>query len=162
MQYFKRSGNDGIRDHEKINLDSKIKMKENTIEGVIAEKGFYVATVSGDSMMPMLKDKVDLVKIVEAKGILKKYDVPLYKRPTGEYVLHRIVAVKKNHYIICGDNRFNKEKVPFDWVVGVLESFEKNGREIKVSDSEYLEYVKQMRTTFLQRRIKKKIRRMLK
>ena len=104
--------------------------------------------------MPMLHNKKDLVKIVPADSILKENDIPLYKRPTGEYVLHRIIAVKKEYYIICGDNRTHMEKVPFDWIVGVLEEFERNGTTYKTDNAEYLNYVDKMRKTFWKRKLK--------
>ena len=37
-------------------------MEDKKIEDIIKEKGFYVATVVGDSMMPMLHNKKDLVQ----------------------------------------------------------------------------------------------------
>ena len=129
-------------------------MEDKKIEDIIKEKGFYVATVVGDSMMPMLHNKKDLVKIVPADSNLKENDIPLYKRPTGEYVLHRIIAVKRKYYIICGDNRTHKENVPFDWIVGVLEEFERNGATYKTDNAEYLNYVDKMRKTFWKRKLK--------
>ena len=93
-----------------------------TIEEGIKNNGYHLSTIVGDSMMPLLRNRRDMVKIVPVNGILEKYDLPLYRRPTGEYVLHRIVKVKKNYYVICGDNRVHREKVPFDWIIGVTES----------------------------------------
>ncbi len=136
-------------------------MKKITIEESIIKNGFHLATVSGDSMMPLLRQNIDMVKIVPVDGILKKYDLPLYKRPTGEYVLHRIISVKKGYYIICGDNRFNKEKVPFEWIVGIMETMYRGEKEISANDPEYIKYIKKIRRTFWPRRIKKKIEKML-
>lgn len=133
-------------------------MEKITIEDGIKKNGYHLATISGDSMMPLLRNRRDMVKIVPAQGILKKYDLPLYKRPTGEYVLHRIVKVKKDHYVICGDNRFLREKVPFDWIVGVTESIFRDELEVPVDNLEYVAYVKKVFRTFWIRRIKNKIR----
>lgn len=108
-------------------------------------------------MMPLLRNRRDTVKVVPANEILKKYDLPLYKRPTGEYVLHRIIKVKNGYYVICGDNRFNKEKVPFEWIVGVTETIYRDDEEISVQSTEYLNYVKKVRRTFWIRRIRRKI-----
>ena len=78
------------------------------IEDVLREKGLYVSTTAGVSMYPMLRDRRDTIMIRPAEGRLKKYDVPLYRR--GEaYVLHRIVKVLPDSYVICGDNCFKKE-----------------------------------------------------
>ncbi|MCR5703909.1 MAG: S24/S26 family peptidase [Eubacterium sp.] len=135
-------------------------MEKITIQQCLKEQGFYMAGVHGDSMMPMLRQGKDVVKIVPAKGILKELDLPLYQRPTGEYVLHRIIAVKDGYYITCGDNRFLKEKVPFGWIVGVMESFVQDGMEIMADDSKYLAYVKKIRRSFWRRRIRRKFRKL--
>ena len=39
------------------------------------------------------------------------YDVVLYKRDNGKYILHRIIDVDSNGYVMCGDNQFIKELV---------------------------------------------------
>jgi signal peptidase I len=132
-------------------------MEKMTIEEGIKKNGYHLSTIVGDSMMPLLRNRRDTVKIVPVNDVLKKYDLPLYKRPTGEYVLHRIIKVKKEHYVICGDNRFLKEKVPFDWVVGVTEMIYRDDREISVTNPQYIKYVKKIRRTFWWRRIKRKL-----
>lgn len=136
-------------------------MGKITIEENLKKNGYYLATVHGDSMMPLLRQNIDMVKIVPVSNTLKKLDLPLYKRPTGEYVLHRIIAVKDGYYIICGDNRFLKEKVPFSWVVGVTDSIFRGEKEFSVHDLEYIKYVKKIRRTFWIRRIARKIKKIL-
>jgi signal peptidase I len=133
-----------------------------TIEESIAKNGFHLSTIVGDSMMPLLRNRRDMVKIVPITEKLKKYDLPLYKRPNGKYVLHRIVKVKKDCYIICGDNRCWREKVPFDWVIGITETIYRDEKEISVTDAEYMAYVKKVCRAYPIRRIKyviKKIKR---
>ena len=39
-------------------------MEKTTIEKSLAENGFHIATVKGDSMMPLLRQGKDLVKVV--------------------------------------------------------------------------------------------------
>ena len=55
-----------------------------------------VSTTVGDSMEPMLRNRKDTIIIEPVHGRLKRYDLPLYRRPDGKYVLHRILHVKKN------------------------------------------------------------------
>lgn len=136
-------------------------MEKMTIEEGIKINGYHLSTIVGDSMMPLLRNRRDMVKIVPVSGVLKKYDLPLYKRPTGEYVLHRIVKVKKDHYVICGDNRFLREKVPFDWIVGVTESIFRDDLEVSTDNQEYISYVKKICRTFWIRRIKRKIEKII-
>jgi hypothetical protein len=118
-------------------------IEAKNIEKILADQGFIISSVKGDSMLPMLDETKDAVRIVPMSEPLKKYDIPLYRRPGGQLVLHRIIEVKKNHYITCGDNRRELEKVPQRWVVGVLEGFFKDGEYISVTDKKYAEYVKE-------------------
>lgn len=114
------------------------------IEDVLLKDGYVIHAVEGDSMMPMLDQSTDLVKITPILGRLKKGDLPLYKRPSGQYVLHRIIAVRKKYCITCGDNRSLTEKVPYGWMIGVMQGYYKNGRYIPADDKDYLAYVKKM------------------
>ena len=89
----------------------------------------------GDSMMPLIKQGRDVLVISAVNGRLKRYDIPLYKRDSGQYVLHRILKVRKNDYVICGDNRCNKEYGITDrHIIGVLSGIIRDGREIPVTD----------------------------
>lgn len=116
-------------------------IEAKNIEKLLAEKGYIVSSIKGDSMLPMLDEKRDAVRIVPVREDLQKYDLPLYRCPGGQLVLHRIIEVRKNHFITCGDNRRDPEKVPKRWVVGVLDGFFKEGRFVSVTDEEYIEYV---------------------
>lgn len=137
-------------------------MEKITIEEGMKINGYHLSTIVGDSMMPLLRNRIDMVKVIPVEGMLKRYDLPLYKRPTGEYVLHRIVKVKKNHYVICGDNRFNREKVPFNWIVGVAETIYKDDKEISINDPQYKAYVKKICKTYWPRRISNKLKKLVK
>jgi hypothetical protein len=88
-----------------------------SIESALLKSGFLIRPVEGDSMMPLLDQRSDTVKIIPVAEPLKKYDLPLYRRPSGQLVMHRIIGVKKNGFITCGDNRYNTEFVPKDWVI---------------------------------------------
>lgn len=114
-----------------------------TFEQVIARDGRLIYTNRGDSMMPLIKQGRDLLVISKKpKRRLKKYDVPLYKRDSGKYVLHRILQVRKHDYVICGDNRWTKEYGITDrHIIGVLTAVIRNGEEIKVTDLKYRIYV---------------------
>ena len=91
-------------------------------------------------MEPMLRRNRDLVTIQVPNSRLKKYDVALYKR--GEaYVLHRVIKVEPDHYLIRGDNTFLLETVTESAVIGVLTRFQRKGRQHLVMDRDYLLYV---------------------
>ncbi len=95
----------------------------------------------GVSMMPMLrqgKDSFTVVKKTEAR--CKKYDVVLYRRKE-QYVLHRVVKVLPEGYIILGDNCLYKEKnIAEEQILGVMESFTRGEKEISVENFWYKLY----------------------
>ena len=72
---------------------------------------------------------------------LRKYDVALYKRG-DTYVLHRLITVRDDHYLIRGDNTYSLEHVPDTAVIGVLSSFRYKGTQHGVKDLGYLCYVR--------------------
>ncbi len=110
-------------------------MNNSTFEDEIKRTGRIIYTNVGDSMMPLIKQGRDVLVISAVNGRLKRYDIPLYKRDSGQYVLHRILKVRKNDYVICGDNRCNKEYGITDrHIIGVLSDIIRDGREIPVTD----------------------------
>ena len=48
---------------------------------------------NGISMLPMLHQGIDKVTLSPLPEQLKKYDLPLYQRENGQYVIHRIDVV---------------------------------------------------------------------
>lgn len=62
-------------------------------------------TPQGTSMRPMLYGGRDQVVLSPLPEKLKKYDLPLYRRDDGQFVLHRIVKAEKT-YTCIGDNQF--------------------------------------------------------
>ena len=63
----------------------------------------------GVSMLPMLRQGIDSVVLSPVPEKLKKYDLPLYQRDDGKFILHRIVQVGDT-YTCMGDNQFAAEK----------------------------------------------------
>ena len=114
----------------------------STFEEEIERTGKFVYTNVGDSMMPLIKQGRDLLMIEKPHGRLKKYDIPLYKRDSGQYVLHRILKVREQDYIICGDNRYCKEYGITDrHIIGVLTSVVRDGKELDFGSFGYRLYV---------------------
>ena len=117
-------------------------MNRSTFEEELNRTGQIVYTNVGDSMMPLIRQKRDLLIIKKPEGRLKKYDVPLYKRDSGAYVLHRILKVRKDDYVICGDNRYYREYGIQDrHIIGVLDAVVRDGKTIPVTDKKYRLYV---------------------
>ena len=115
---------------------------EPRLEARLERDGFLRYKTRGVSMRPLLKEGRDLVTIRTFEGRLKKYDVPLYRRKSGGYLLHRIIGVKDDHYVIRGDNTFVKEHVPDKELVGVLVAFKRKGKDFTVDSRGYRLYAK--------------------
>lgn len=110
---------------------------------LLETKDYYIATPIGTSMMPLIRARIDTVKLVKPNRELKKYDVILYQRKDNTYVLHRIIKVKKNSYVLCGDNQFTKEyNVTSDMIIGVMDGFFRGEEYISNDNIEYIKYYK--------------------
>lgn len=106
------------------------------IEKVLEERGEVMTSTSGISMYPMLRHRRDMVTIVKVTRPLKRHDVPLYRLKSGKLVLHRILKVTKNGYIIRGDNLYHKERnVTDDMIIGVLKEFYREGKHYDCATS---------------------------
>ena len=79
-------------------------MEKTTFEQELERKGNITYTCQGFSMLPLLRQQRDLFTITKKQGRCRKYDVALYKRADGAYVLHRIIQVLPDGYVFLGDN----------------------------------------------------------
>ena len=110
-----------------------------SIESELDTYGFYASNTMGVSMRPLFKTHRDMIIVKKPDGELKKYDVALY-RVREKYILHRVIAVRENEYIIRGDNTFRKEHIPKDKVIGVLVAFNRKGKRHEVTEPGYKFY----------------------
>lgn len=113
-----------------------------TYEVFLESNGELTYTNVGTSMMPLLKQHRDLFT-VRRKGSARcrAGDVVLYRRPPNKYVLHRVVEVRKNDYVILGDNCINKEYGITDGdIIGVMTGYVRKGRTHTVKDRSYRIY----------------------
>lgn len=88
----------------------------------------------GVSMLPLLRQGRDLFTVEKKTDRrCKKYDVVLYRRPNSQYVLHRIVKVKSDSYVILGDNCIEKEyNIKDEDILGVMTEFQRKGKTYSV------------------------------
>ena len=94
----------------------------------------------GISMLPMLRQGKDSVVLSPVPEKLKKYDLPLYRRPDGQYVLHRIAEVG-NTYTCIGDNQFRMEPgVEHGQILALVTAFYRGERKWEVTSPLYRLY----------------------
>jgi hypothetical protein len=113
-----------------------------TLAEQLEQSGILVHTSKGVSMRPLLRENRDLI-VVKKKGTERfcKYDVVLFQRQNGEYVLHRIRRVSPDSYWIVGDNCVSGELVRDAQILGVLVEIVRDGKTIRVTDRKYLLFV---------------------
>lgn len=126
------------------------------IETIDSGAEFRLIT-AGTSMMPLLRNRKDTVVLVKPEFPLSKYDIPLYKRENGQYVLHRVMACHNGFYDTMGDNQFELEKnVSQESVIAVVTRIIRGEREISFSSPLYKLYLFfWCRCIFIRRIIKK-------
>ncbi len=106
----------------------------------LAGGGTVSFTPHGVSMRPMLENGRDQVILSPVQGRLKKYDLPLYRRDDGQFVMHRIVRVGE-HYTCIGDNQFLLEyPVRQDQLLAVVTGFVRKGKAYSVHQFSYRAY----------------------
>ena len=113
-----------------------------SIAGYLENNGTLTYTNVGTSMMPLLKQGRDLftVRAKQPGERLSVGDVAIYRRGKST-VLHRVVEVRENDYVILGDNCVNREPgITDDDIIGVMTGFVRGGKEHFVSDPSYRLY----------------------
>ena len=97
----------------------------------------------GKSMLPLIRQGKDSISLVAVNGRLEKYDLPLYVRSNGQFVLHRVIGEDNSGYIMCGDNQAAPEYgiLPQQIRAKVCAVYRKDKR-IEVTDRIYILYCK--------------------
>lgn len=123
---------------------------------VLETKGTLVFVPNGVSMWPFIKHHRQSVIIEKLSAPIKEYDVIFYKRTSGDFVLHRVVSVDKDFFVVRGDSQQLLEKVTSDQIFGIMTAFYKGEKLISVNDEKYLKKVKRWykNTIFTRLRIK--------
>jgi len=146
--------------YNKIANLEKLNNNVTTYKEIIDKQGYYIATPVGTSMLPLIRQRVDTVRLEKPSGRCKKYDVIMYQRKDGKYVLHRIVKVKKDSYVLCGDNQVVLEyNVTDDMIIGVMTALYREEECISMDNPRYIEYYKKRVRTRKYRYVKNILRR---
>ena len=94
----------------------------------------------GTSMLPLIRQGIDFVELSALPGKLKKYDLPLYQRDDGQYVLHRIVKAGDT-YTCIGDNQYKLEPgVRQDQLIAVVTAIYRGEKRVPVTAFSYRLY----------------------
>ena len=116
-------------------------MIEADIKKVLSKDGVFVSTTSGVSMYPLLRHRRDTIIVTPAAERLQKYDVALYQRG-GSYVLHRVIKVLPDSYIIRGDNCILLEHGMDEDILGKLTGIYRAEKEVNMHGRGYKLYSK--------------------
>lgn len=113
-----------------------------TFEELLQKDGYIIYTNVGFSMMPLLRQKRDILEIRRQNTErCRKYDVILYKRG-GQYILHRILKVLPDGYLIAGDHCVTVENDIKDKdILGVMTRVIRDGKVITPDNIWYKLYV---------------------
>lgn len=111
------------------------------IEEKLKSGGTFEINFNGTSMLPLLVEGRDTVILKAFDGNLKKYDIPLYKRSDGHYVLHRVIGVNGDTFTACGDNQWAVEEgVKQEQIIGVVCTINRKKKRVSVDSPAYKLY----------------------
>lgn len=114
------------------------------IRQTLSDGGSFRLTITGTSMFPTLLGGRDRVTLIQPPTQLKKYDLPLYLRRDGSFILHRIVATAADgSYICCGDHQWILEQgIRHAQIIGVVSEIERKGKQFSADDRRYCRWVR--------------------
>ena len=102
------------------------------IEQCLQELGYAVMPIRGTSMWPLLKEGKSRVQVeVKEEKQVRKGDIVLYRRKDGTLVLHRIIRIEDDTFLVCGDHQWKQvEQVQENQILAVGQGFFQNGHYI--------------------------------
>lgn len=117
-----------ISEHSK-----KIQLEEiyPVVQDVLNSGGTFSLTITGSSMIPFLAGGRDQITLFPITDRLKKNDLPLYRRKSGQFVLHRVVKVcRDGTYSCCGDHQWTLENgLEKSQMIGIARSYVRKGKK---------------------------------
>lgn len=117
-------------------------MDKLRFEDYIEKNGSLTYTNVGVSMLPLLRQGKDMFIVSKRNGERCRVgDVVLYRRPPDQYVLHRVIKVRSDDYVILGDNCINKEYGIKDKdIIAVMTGYIRRGKEHTTEEIGYRLY----------------------
>lgn len=120
-------------------------MKKQNIRKVLKKNGYIIYNFKGTSMLPLLKEKEDKVHLKTNEKI-NLYDVVLFERSEGYFVLHRVIDIVDGKCYILGDNSPVLDVVPLNEIVAKMVGYYKKDKYYDINDESYLRYVENLRS----------------
>ncbi len=88
--------------------------------------------ISGSSMSPFLVHGRDTVFLVKVKRPLKRGDMILYRRRSGQYILHRIYKAEQDTLTLIGDGQGGLEPgICREQVLALVSAVRRKGKLLK-------------------------------
>lgn len=101
------------------------------IKTVLDNGGNFTMIPKGTSMEPFIHGGKDKVVLEPLPHQIRKYQIILYQRKDGSYVMHRVVGKDHAGYIMRGDNqRINEYKITEGQMIAKVKSIIRNGKKI--------------------------------
>lgn len=125
-----------------MKIDTKVYL--SFLKEMIEQNMDVSIVISGNSMSPFLVNQRDVIYLSKINRKLKKGDLVLYQRLSGQYVVHRIVKVKKSGYYLAGDNQIAIEGPILDkQIFGLVTKVKRKGKWIEAGNFwwEFFEHV---------------------
>ncbi len=98
-------------------------MESVAYEELLKKDGQIITHVVGSSMLPLLRGRESIVVVEAADRVPpRRGDVVLYKAG-GNYILHRVLRVRPEEYLIRGDNTWTIEHVPKATLLATMTGF---------------------------------------
>ena len=115
--------------------------KRSSLEEYLEKNGSLTYGFSGGSMLPLLRQGRDLFTVRrKTADRCEAGDVILYRR-RHRYVLHRIVKVRPEDYVVLGDNCVKLEYgIRDEDIIGVMTGFVRDGKTHFVDEAWYRKY----------------------
>ncbi len=151
-------------------MNNSVSVELEELLPVMQEKlslgGSFTFSPKGISMLPFIRPGLDSVTISGIKDKIRKYDILLYRRDNGQFVLHRVIDLKKNSYVMCGDNQLLPEHNVCDrHVIGIVSKINKPDCVVDVNDEKYIhcveKHVNKQRKKGIYVRFKRTVKRFL-
>ena len=110
----------------------------------------------GVSMLPTLKEGRDSVTLTAYKPPLKRYEIALFQRTDGTFVLHRAVKAGAT-YSFLGDAQYKEESgIKDSQIIGVVTEITRNGKQHSMGAI----YAFRVRVCYFLKRVKRRIKKL--